>query len=120
MSILILADDTPTNSTYKLVSSAKNEMILRDSGSTLDEPRTFRVAHTISSKQNGSDRHLVQLVRVDDDTEGVPYTGLVHVVYEQPREGVTSANMKLEWQKLKNFVDANWDDIAGGFMPALT
>jgi hypothetical protein len=44
----------------------------------------------------------------------------VHVVYEQPREGVTSANMKLEWQKLKNFVDANWDDIAGGFMPALT
>jgi hypothetical protein len=34
---------------------------------------------------------LARLVRVDDDTEGVPYTGLVHVVYEQPREGVTSA-----------------------------
>lgn len=120
MSSLTLSDDTPTNYTYKLISNNKNEMILRESTSTLDEPRTFRVSHQVDGNVNGVDRHLAQLVRVDDDADDAPHSGSVHVVLAQPREGVTSANMELEWQKLKNFIDANWDDFVGGFMPSLS
>ena len=117
MASLTMADDTPTNSTYKIISNSKNEMILRDTASSLDESRTFRVAHTPSSEPNGTDRHLAQMVRIDDDADDVPQTGSVHVVAAQPREGVTEANLQLEWEKLKNWVDANWDAFIGGFFP---
>jgi hypothetical protein len=114
---LTLSDDTPTNSTYKVISQKASEMILRDSASTLDNPRTFRISHQTSTDPNGTDRHLAQCVRVDDDSDDMPQTGSVHVVGALPREGVTSANLKLEWEKLKNFVDDNWDDFVGGFFP---
>lgn len=118
MSDLTLTDDTPTNSTYKLISSNKGETIYRDSVSSLDEPRTFRASHQTSTEPNGTDRHLAQLIRVDDDADGLPQSGTVHVVVALPREGVTAANLKLEWEKLKNYIDADWDDFIGGFPPS--
>lgn len=120
MSSHTFSDDTPTNSTYKLVSSTKNEMILRDEGSSLDKPRTFRQSHQIAKATDGVDQHLVQLQRTDDDVDGAPHVGSVHTVIRNPREGVTSADLLLEWQKLKNYIDANWDDIVGGFLPSLS
>lgn len=114
---LTMSDDTPTNSTYKIISNSKSEMILRDSASTLDEPRTFRVSHQESKDPNGTDRHLAQCVRTDDDADGMPQAGSVHVVAAQPREGVSNANLLLEWEKLRNWIDANWDDFCGGFFP---
>jgi hypothetical protein len=47
----------------------------------------------------------------------MPQTGSVHVVAALPREGVASADLLLEWQKVKNFVDDNWDDFIAGFFP---
>jgi len=120
MSDLTLTDDTPTNYTYKFISSKSGEILLRDSASSLDEPRTFRVSHQVASEPNGTDRHLAQLVRVDDDAEGVPFSGAVHVVLAMPREAVAAADMEIEWQKLKNYIDDNWSDFINGFLPSLT
>ena len=114
---ITLTDDTPTASTYKVISNNNAEIICRDSASSLDEPRTFRESHTASKDPNGSDRHFAQCVRVDDDADGVPQTGTVHVVLVTPREGVSNADMKLEWEKLKNHIDDNWSDFSNGFKP---
>jgi len=114
---ITLTDDTPTNSTYKVISNTSTEIILRDSASSLDEPRTFRESHQASKDPNGSDRHFAQLVRVDDDADGIPQTGSIHIVLVMPREGVTNADMLLEWQKLKNYIDDNWDAFSNGFKP---
>lgn len=119
MSSLTMTDDTPTNVTYKPISTRSNEMILRDDSSTLDEPRTVTFSHTISSDPNGTDRHLVKMSRTDDDADGVPHTGTVHVVVALPREGVTSADLQLQWEMLKNHLDANWASVVGGFLPDL-
>jgi hypothetical protein len=115
-----LADDTPTNSVYKLMSLGANEAIYRDEDSTLVNPRLLRVSHQPASNDAGIDRHLVQLSRSDDDEDGVPYTGTVHVVIAQPRSGVAIADLELEWEKLKNLVDANFAELAAGFMPETT
>jgi len=115
---LTMTDDTPTNSTYKVISQKTGEIIFRDSASTLDEPRTFRVSHQSPSDPNGVDRHLAQMVRSDDNADGMPQVGSVHIVVAQPREGVAQADLLLEWEKLRNWVDANWADFAqGGFLP---
>jgi hypothetical protein len=90
----------------------------RDSNSTISNPRTLRISHQNANSATGTDRHLVQFSRTDDDANEVPYTGTVHAVFALPREGVTSANLKLEWEKLKNLIDASIDEIIGGFMPS--
>lgn len=115
---LTLADDTPTNSTYNLVSLQGSEAIYRDAASVISNPRTLRISHQTSKEADGIDRHLVQLSRTDDDADDVPHTGTVHVVLAHPREGVTSANIALEWEKLKNCVDASITELLGGFMPS--
>lgn len=115
---LSITDDTPTNSTYNLVSLQGGEAIYRDAASSLTEQRTLRISHQNSTSVDGTDRHLVQFSRTDDDADDNPYMGTVHVVLALPREGVTSANLVLEWEKLKNLVDASIDDLLGGFMPS--
>lgn len=115
---LTLKDDTPTPSTYNLQTLQGNEAIYRDAASTLSNPRYLRVSHQITKENTGIDRHLVQLSRMDDDADGVPFTGTAHVVFAIPRDGVTSADMVLEWEKLKNCVDVAIDDLLAGFMPA--
>lgn len=120
MSSLTMTDDTPTAVTYKLVSNKSNEMILRDSASDLDQPRTVTFSHQISSANNGTDRHLIKMTRVDDDADGNPYTGTVHVVVALPREGVSSADLQDQWEMLKNHLDANWANVVAGFLPDLT
>lgn len=115
---LTLADDTPTNSTYNLVSLRDSEAIYRDAASSISNPRTLRISHQTATQPDGSDRHLVQMSRTDDDADGVPYTGTVHVVFALPREGVAEADFLLEWEKLKNLVDASISDLVDGFMPS--
>lgn len=115
---LSITDDTPTNSTYNLVSLQGNEAIYRDAASSITEQRTLRISHQTASNDDGVDRHLVQFARTDDDADDVPFTGTVHAVFALPRKGVTSANLTLEWEKLKNLVDASIADLLGGFMPS--
>jgi len=116
---LTLADDTPTNSTYNLVSLRDSEAIYRDAASTLTEQRTLRISHQLATTVDGTDRHLVQLSRTDDNAGDVPYTGTVHVVIAAPRDGVTEADLVLEWEKLKNLVDASIANLYDGFMPTV-
>lgn len=115
---LSITDDTPTNSTYNLTKLSESEAIYRDAASLITNPRTLRISHQTATQADGVDRHLVQFGRVDDDADSVPYTGTVHVVFALPREGVTSANLTLEWEKLKNLVDASVAELLGGFMPS--
>lgn len=115
---IILTDDTPTNSTYLLMSIKDNEAIYRDQGSSLGNERVFRVAHTVAKNNDGSDRHLVQCNRTDDDADGIPFTGSVYVVLNLPRSGVTSADLILEYEKLRNWLDTNIADVLGGFLPS--
>jgi hypothetical protein len=115
---LVIKDDTPTSSTYNLMAANGSEVIYRDAASTLSNPRVLRVSHQIAKSNDGIDRSLVSLSRVDDDADDVPFTGSVHIVVSQPRDGVTQANLILEWEKLKNIFDANVTDIFGGFFPS--
>lgn len=112
---ITLQDDAATNYTYSLVSLKDTEALYRDSASALQNPRTLRIAHTTAKAGDGTDRHLIQVARVDDDTDGVPFTGSVHVVIALPREGVSQADLELEWEKLKNFVDTGFSSLCGGF-----
>lgn len=114
-STLTLADDVPANSTYGLVSLKDTEAIYRDQASTIANPRTLRIAHTVAKEANGVDRHLIQVVRTDDDTDGLPVSGAIHVVMAIPRTGPTAANMQKEWEKLKNFIESDWASLIGGF-----
>lgn len=102
---------------YVQISLNGTEAIYRDDSSSLQNPRTLRVSHENAKAPDGTDRHLVQLVRVDDDADGVPYTGTVHVVLAVPREGVSQADMLLEFNKLKDVVTDFWDEIIAGFFP---
>lgn len=115
---ITLSDDVPNNSTYLLMSIKDNEAIYRDQASSLSEPRNFRISHQLSKTQDGTDRHLVQCIRTDEDADGDPHVGSVHVVFASPRDGVTAANLTLEYEKLRNWLDANIADILGGFMPS--
>lgn len=117
MSSITMTDDTPTNVTYGLVSAKGNEMILRDTSSSLDTPRLAQFSSQISNSANGTDRHLIKMTRTDDDADGNPITGSVHTVIALPREAVSSANLQLQWEMMKNYIDANWDSIVGGFLP---
>lgn len=115
---ITLTDDTPTNSTYNLESIKDREAIYRDAGSSLGNERTFRVSHTLAKTPDGTDRHLVQSARTDDDADGVPFTGTVHAVFALPRSGVSSADLVLEYEKLRNWLDANIADVLNGFLPS--
>jgi len=115
---LTLKDDTPTSSTYNLVSLRDSEAIYRDAASSLTEQRTLRFSHSAATTADGIDRHLIQLVRTDDNANDVPYTGTIHVVIAMPRDGVSEANIILEWEKLKNGVDVSIAEILNGFMPS--
>jgi hypothetical protein len=113
----ITATDGTTPVTYEQISLTSSEGIYRDVSSTLSNPRTIRVSHDSASSNTGTDRHLVQFARTDDDADGLPYTGGPHVVFAAPREGVTKADFLIEWKMLKNLIDAKFDDIYGGFQP---
>lgn len=115
---LSITDDTPTNSTYNLVSLRDSEAIYRDAASEISEQRTLRISHQTATQDDGTDRHLVQFSRTDDNADDEPYTGTVHVVFALPRDGVSSANLTLEWEKLKNLVDASIAELLAGFMPS--
>lgn len=115
---LTLKDDTPTASTYNLVSLRDSEAIYRDAASSLTEQRTLRISHQTANAADGADRHLVQLARTDDDASDVPHTATIHVVISAPREGVSEANLLLEWEKLKNLVDVSIAELYDGFMPS--
>lgn len=115
---LTLKDDTPTSSTYNLISLSGSEAVYRDAASDIGEPRTLRISHSTTKEADGTDRHLVQLSRTDDNGDAIPYTGTIHVVIAFPRDGVSSANMLLEWEKLKNCVDVSISELLGGFMPS--
>lgn len=113
----IVKDDTPTSSTYKRMTANGSESTYRDEASTFSNPRTIRVSHQKASSSSGADRTLVEFARVDDNTDGVPRKGSVHTVFNQPREGVTQANILLEWEKMKNHIDANIGEYIAGFFP---
>jgi hypothetical protein len=111
-----LTDGTNT-ADYVTISTSRNEYIFRDDSSTLQNPRTLRVSHQVANSPDGVDRHLVQMVRNDDDEDGNPIQGSVHVVLAAPRTGVTKANLLLQWEMLRRFVDAQFDELYDGFPP---
>lgn len=113
----VVINDGTANKTYNMVSLSGNEAIYRDVASTLTNPETLRISHDVSKTADGTDRHLIQLARVDDDANGVPYTGTVHIVIAMPREGVAAADMLKEFIKLHTYVTAEWSDLIEGFIP---
>jgi hypothetical protein len=121
MSIDSITVSDGTNSfTYNQVSlkstSKSSEAIYRDAASTLALPKTIRVSHELAPSVTGTDRHLVQFNTTELDND-VPYTGSAHVVFAAPRKGVSSADMLVEWKKLKDLVDDHFDLLLGGFFP---
>lgn len=115
----LVINDGSADITYSLVSLGDNEALYRDEDSTLVEPRTVRISHQVAKTASGTDRHLVQLARVDadDDDAETPYSGVCHVVIQLPRKAVASADLQKEWVKLHTYVTANFTDIIGGFIP---
>lgn len=116
MPSITFTDDTPTASTYSEISTGKkNEYLYQDDSCTLDEARTCRLSHQIATTPNGVNQHLVQMLRTDESaTEDISATGGVHIVIKNPKQVVTSADLLLEWEKLKNKVDEQWDRIVAG------
>jgi hypothetical protein len=110
----ITVSDGTTSFDYVLFSMNESEAMYREDTSELSEPRTARESHELASTDEGSDRHLFQFARTDDDADGVPHTATVHTVFSVPRKGPTIANVKLEWNKLKAHIDAKIDDFLAG------
>lgn len=120
--LAVSPDGGTTHLTYEVISSSKvsankSETLYREQTSSLAEPRTLQVSHDIATAQDGIDRHLVKLARTDEDADGNPFTGSVHCVIAAPRDGVTKANLLLEFKKLYDVISENWDSVYGGFMP---
>lgn len=116
MSNQITVNDGTANVVYEVISQSNSETILRDVASTLSSPRNLRISHT-DGGANGTDRHLVQFLRTDDDADGMPVTGTVHVVIAAPRTGVSKADLEVELTKLTTLITASWDEVYNGFVP---
>jgi hypothetical protein len=116
MSNQITVNDGVGDVVYEQISQSNSENIFRDVASSLANPCTLRIAHT-DGGPNGTDRHLVQFARTDDDADGMPITGTVHIVIAAPRTGVAKADLETELTKLCTLVAAEWDDIYNGFVP---
>lgn len=117
MSDTITINDGAGNVTYTQLSLTSKEGLYRDVTSSLSNPRICRVSHETAKSNDGSDRHLVQFTRTDDDADGNPYMGSVHIVISAPREGVSQSDLQAELTKLTNLVTAKFSDIVGGFQP---
>jgi hypothetical protein len=103
---------------YALQSQTAKSAIFRNVNSTLANPQTCEVAHTITTEVNGTDRHLIRLARTANNDEGIPRTVTAHVVLTLPRDtGGLQTKLELEWVKLKDVVDTFIDEILGGFYP---
>jgi len=114
---LTLTNDAAVDSTYQQVPAPVGEVLYRDTASSLSEPRTLRLAYQQAADDDGVDRFLVQMKRVDDDADSMPQSATVHVVFSLPRKGVTNADVVLEWEKLKNLIEASISEITAGIYP---
>jgi hypothetical protein len=117
MTTSITINDGVADTEYQCISLKENESIYREVTSPLSNPRTLRISHEIAKSASGTDRHLVAFARTDDNADQIPFVGTVHAVLAVPRDGVTAADLKKEWVKLKTFLDTHFDTIVGGFTP---
>lgn len=65
-----------------------------DTSSTMLEPRTLSVKHTVSGKDSAAvDRHLIQLAHRKMNTSGAPKDLIVNLTVAVPRDSVVTTAM---------------------------
>jgi hypothetical protein len=107
---ITLADDTPANHVYSQISLESSKSIRNNAALSLGTPETMIISHTTSGKgMTATDRHLVRLNHVEEDTgstEIATLTGSVYIVLEKPRRIITDVQMSHMVTQLINFLTA--------------
>lgn len=110
---LVIADNTPTNITFRPASSAAGKTVYTDASRSIMEPRTFTISHQKVGK--GASVRIRTLVRVDDtqvDVDGVTAAvDSAYFVIDRPGTIVTAADVKHSIALVKNVLTAGNIDI---------
>jgi len=92
---ITLVDDGTNDVVYSQISLENSKSIRTDASRALGTPRSLVISHEVSgSGMKATDRHLVRLNRVEEDTGSdviATVSGSVYLVMEAPRRIVTSA-----------------------------
>lgn len=104
-----VADATPENVTYDLISLKDRKSERSDATRDLGAPRSLVISHETTGKGlSAKDRHLVRFNRVEEDTEAdgiATISASVYLVIEAPRRIVTKTMIEDMVVQLQNFLD---------------
>lgn len=88
---LALDNSTGVESTFNLQVYLPDGARRIDSVSTLTEPRTLEIKHSVTGKGAAMiDRHLISAVNQQSDAAGVPFKAIVNLTIAAPRNTVFS------------------------------
>jgi len=102
-----LAGDASSTRTYALTSIAGGQSVRANASVAVGEAEVMTISHGRKTKAPDSpERHLVRLDLTKVSALGVPATGSVYVVIEEPQATVTPAQIQDMATQLKNFLTA--------------
>jgi hypothetical protein len=110
---LTVSPTTPTAGTgsdvdFAVVGRGTRDTSRLNDATTLSDPEYFNVKHNISGTEKGgdlTDRHLVQLSRVERDSDGAAHTCVLNLSIVVPRNGLFSeAEVLRQVSLLTNFL----------------
>lgn len=107
---IALDDLTPATHTYSQISLEKGKSIRNDATRGLGTPRSLIISHTANgSGMNATDRHLIRLNDVKEDTgsdTNAVLSGSVYMVIEKPRRILTDGDISSMIEQLVDFLTA--------------
>jgi hypothetical protein len=106
---ITVADATPVDVDYDLISLKDRKSERSDATRELGAPRSLIISHETTGKGlTAVDRHLVRFNRVEEDTESdsiATISASVYLVIEAPRRIVTKTMIEDMIVQLQNFLD---------------
>jgi hypothetical protein len=105
---ITLAGDSSSTRTYSLTSISGGSAVRANASVAAGEAEVMTISHGLKSKSPGSpERHLVRLdLTKVNATTGIPATGSVYLVIEEPVATITPAQLQDMCTQLKNFLTA--------------
>lgn len=107
---IALDDLTPTTFTYSQISLENSKSIRNDATRDLGTPRSLIISHSqTGSGMKATDRHLIRLNDVQEDTGSEDFatlSGSVYMVIEKPRRIITNADVSSMVEQLIDFLSA--------------
>lgn len=99
-----IADSTPADIVYSLVSLTGGVSLRRASAYGLRTPRELSIMH--SKTKSGLLRHTVKLSRINEDADGNLGLGSVSLTMNQPEDAIDASDLEDMVTQVVNFLTA--------------